>query len=667
MMHIIYCLLWSVAYMSAGSIGSSTAVNRYNIQITLPNGSTVQEFPALLGGFLVQTSTSSVTWETVFETSGLLDLNGGTLNLVTDVRTSNIVTLNSLGTINGNGYAFEFAPTLTSFVGACSLTITSSASGLSASSGPTFWSFNDNFVSIASTANISTLRFNGTTLAAPANLAITSFNGAHIWHPSANFIVVNNAAGTMTVYSVNAVTGVLTSVSSLASTPANPRTFAWHPTGFYIASGGSGTIGLYPVNASGTLSAPVVVAGIPSGVNSLDWAVTGTYLAAATESTDNGLRIYALGGTALAPTLTSLLYQNTGFQGRAVRWNPQYSDVVAIGFGPVSGTNAQVYRYNAGANTLTLLTSTTGPRVFSIDWSKDGSCLMLGAEGVIVLYAFDNTTGSLGLCCQYAATNSVQTRYSPVNNYVSQAISAGSSILNVYLQAAKTGTFNNLNIILNNNLSLQNCLLNFSGDCSLIGNGFTVDMDRTATIAVANNSVLRLKDITLSGLQEGSIRMVGAASNLILEDAALVLDGNYTFTQGSCTFTNQNSIAGQNKQFIYTSTLQSVIQSQSSLYLDTDLTFSYDPRSSSNALLQFVDNSSELILHGATLAASYTGLLLTKGTLVAERHAYIQSGARVAAEGIQFGSGISANNMQIKVAPAAVLEVTSGYVVNNNV
>ena len=73
-------------------------------------------------------------------------------------------------------------------------------------------------------------------------------------------------------------------------------------------------------------------------------------------------------------------------------------------------------------------------------------------------------------------------------------------------------------------------------------------------------------------------------------------------------------------------------------------------------------------LTGGTLHASTTGLNLFKGSLRVDNDSCITSDAIIDAEAISFGDGLSsANNFNIEVEPAALLQIKSGRVLYNNV
>jgi len=85
-------------------------------------------------------------------------------------------------------------------------------------------------------------------------------------------------------------------------------------------------------------------------------------------------------------------------------------------------------------------------------------------------------------------------------------------------------------------------------------------------------------------------------------------------------------------------------------------------------LLKLKASTSQLVLNGATLQTTSTGLQLTKGILLINNNSSLANGGTVDGEAIEFGDGISAaNNITIQYKPAAHLNITSGIVIDKNV
>lgn len=95
----------------AVTIGSDTAVNRFNTQQLLATGDRVASFAALYGGLALTSFSVTATWDSVFSLAGRLNLNSGTLLLGTDLILSNNSDFFQVGSIAGQNHWCELAAT----------------------------------------------------------------------------------------------------------------------------------------------------------------------------------------------------------------------------------------------------------------------------------------------------------------------------------------------------------------------------------------------------------------------------------------------------------------------------------------------------------------------------------------------------------------------------
>ena len=229
-------------------------------------------------------------------------------------------------------------------------------------------------------------------------------------------------------------------------------------------------------------------------------------------------------------------------------------------------------------------------------------------------------------------------------------------------------TFSNIAVFLSCNVTLKAPTLIFKGNCALIGVGNCLTLDSTTTVAVDINSTLLVKDIIIKGVNDTKIQCLDSSSTITYQDAELVLDGDYTFTKGHFDVVKDLHVVGDGYIFAYQSDQVSTISGCGRMILDQGVTFSYDPPTTNRDLIKLVNSTAELMLNGATLHSTTTGMRLTKGTLVIYGRSYVSSEATVEAEAISFGDGVSAaNNLDIQWLPAANFEVLQGHVVYNNV
>jgi len=136
------------------------------------------------------------------------------------------------------------------------------------------------------------------------------------------------------------------------------------------------------------------------------------------------------------------------------------------------------------------------------------------------------------------------------------------------------------------------------------------------------------------------------------------------------TVKNDVFMSGENT-FVYQSGQPFSILQNSTLELDMEFTFSYDPTSvASKTLFVLEDETSKLLLNGATLHATTTGLELSKGKLFVKDYANLSSEVLevdeelTVDEGITLGDGT--NDLVCKIYPGARLNISQGSLVYKN-
>lgn len=226
--------------------------------------------------------------------------------------------------------------------------------------------------------------------------------------------------------------------------------------------------------------------------------------------------------------------------------------------------------------------------------------------------------------------------------------------------------FNNANVICNSDLSL-NGPLRFNGNSILNGQYQTLNLGALGSLVTGTGASLLLRDITIRNVRAGNFFCVDNAGTVSFDNVTLILDSNYSFTQGRFDVITSALVTGTNV-FAYQSSAASSIRANATLLFDSGMTFSYIPPIASGNLLVLTDTSSNLHLYETTLYSTPTGLRLTKGNLIIEGRCPIRSDARVLAEAIMFGDGVSAaNDLTVDVLPESGLDVISGFLLYNNV
>jgi len=687
------------------TIGSYSAVGRFNTQQILNDGDDIAAFAALQGGFSLNGSDVVATFSSEFGVSGDIDLNGGMLVLRRDLVLDNVSSIGFLGDIQGNFHRLQLSETSTCIpdvaenIRDCVVTLVESISVDMSNVEVVAWSFDERFLAVGGDSfglNQNVLInyefINNNLVITDSTFPSTAFEINDIrWHPSEYlFVAVKELGGApdeVNVFSVNSTTGALTLVSSDAI-GSSVQAAAWHPTGDYIAVGtvdNAGEIIIYPVSSGGILDTggALLFNLIPSRdvqYEAQDWDITGSYLAVGvnTNGSDPELLVYEFNDQ---PSL-SLTLNASEFIGATVTrvdWNRTYTDLVAIGLGTISGEIVRVYQHDAQAGTLTQVAGIPGIGKVTegVDWHPDGNCLAISTDffsgnSLFRTYAYNNSTQTFVLATNVQDfTDDVEgVRWSPGGCFVALADDSGA--VRVYELIRKVCKicfeFSNLTVALTNDADLKGCCIKFSGNSMIDGNGNRLTLDDDCEIQIASDSSLELKDIIIKGIKNSNIQPLDSSSTLSLNSVAWMQDGNFSFTKGHFDVIDEWLLSGDGYTFVYQSDQISTIQEYGCMNLDTGFTFSYDPSINSNLLLHMITDTSKFKLSDATLFATNVGLQLIKGKLIIDGNCSIISEATMNSQAVQFGDGIdSSNDLTVQWLAKSGLEVSSGMVIYDNI
>jgi hypothetical protein len=237
--------------------------------------------------------------------------------------------------------------------------------------------------------------------------------------------------------------------------------------------------------------------------------------------------------------------------------------------------------------------------------------------------------------------------------------------------------FEDTSLILNSTIQLRS-EISFSGNCVIDGRGNTLNLGELGKILVSEDSHLLIKNVKLKGINGSKINCVTSTGTITLHNVEWTQDDDYVFTNGALQFDGDVTMRGSSI-FAYQSGQKSTILSDSKMVLDTNFTFSYDPKLNTlKDLIQFIDSSSVLMLDGATLHTTVTGLELQKGTMVVKGDATISSEVliytipdqeheEIVDEGITFGSRNSADDFACIILGDAKLTLAQGSLNYKNV
>lgn len=204
----------------------------------------------------------------------------------------------------------------------------------------------------------------------------------------------------------------------------------------------------------------------------------------------------------------------------------------------------------------------------------------------------------------------------------------------------------------------------FSGQNTISAYGSTIDLSSGGEIVVGADSRLTIRDARIFGLHDNNLHCVDDAGLITLDNVFLVLDDDYTFSIGSMNFKDRVELIGENLIFVYQSQETSTVLPNSTLLLDSGLTFSYDPAfSESQDLLCLYDRTSKLELNGATLHITDTGMNITTGQINVQRDTDIYTSGDY---GLALGDGTVAHDVLLDIDPGIALGMRQGIMRYHN-
>jgi hypothetical protein len=228
-------------------------------------------------------------------------------------------------------------------------------------------------------------------------------------------------------------------------------------------------------------------------------------------------------------------------------------------------------------------------------------------------------------------------------------------------------TFKDIDLILNRDVILYGSI-RFEGECSIISASKGFDLSATGKVIVGSQASLLLKDINIVGFGHENISCVDDTGVITFNKTKITQSWHSSFSYGALRWENSNKIQG-GYNFFYQSAMTSTIAQDSKLHLEPGVIFTFDPPLSDgcNKLIQFIDESSQLVLNGASLISTTSGIELTKGTLQVKRSSIIASDSDASfytKHGVAFGNGMY--DMNVVIAPEAQLYLTQGVLEYRN-
>lgn len=224
---------------------------------------------------------------------------------------------------------------------------------------------------------------------------------------------------------------------------------------------------------------------------------------------------------------------------------------------------------------------------------------------------------------------------------------------------------NGSQIFLRSMLSLGSTVT-FNGTCTIDGDNNELRLSSLGNIVVGKNSTLVFKNISLTGVSGNKLRCFDDSSKIVLQNTDWVQDNNYSLTVGSLEVRGNTIFSGASHPFMfaYQTTQTALITRRSTAIFDHNFTFSYDPINKNKTGIAFTDDTSELILNGATLHVTRNGMQLKSGNLVISN----ASALRVEGDlGLTLGNNSSADDCIVNIQAGGQFNVFDGSLIYQNI
>jgi len=248
------------------------------------------------------------------------------------------------------------------------------------------WSPNGQYLAAAggdsgapSASRLRIYQFNGSSLSVvdSYNPASQYFTGVD-WHPAGQYVGVSLVHDTSTnggYYIFGFDGSALTSSTVNGNQCTAAQSFAWHPSGKFVAVGGDpsllappfvgNTVFIYPFNPATTTPGVTAYIGLSTGdVTSVDWSADGKHLAAGTNSGPYSLLAFVFDGLTIEYLDVSSAYGNDITE---VRWHPSSSYIAVSGLND-SGDRGAIFVLQDGGLRRLPYSVTRGSNLSSVAW-----------------------------------------------------------------------------------------------------------------------------------------------------------------------------------------------------------------------------------------------------------------------------------------------------------
>ena len=209
----------------------------------------------------------------------------------------------------------------------------------------------------------------------------------------------------------------------------------------------------------------------------------------------------------------------------------------------------------------------------------------------------------------------------------------------------------------------------FSGNVTLDGKNHRLDLSTGGRLEVVSGGALTLRNIKLNGVLNDNLSCADDTASIKFRDVDFEVDKVFHFGLGSFDVGSKLRCHGAGI-FSYESTQASTILSGGLFEFAPLTTFSYSPTNTFDNRLIFTDSTSKLLLDGATLKVTATGLQISSGTLVLKNRNSLEADqpqGQPLWSGFKIGNELEYQNMFVDINPGGSLEIKSGLMDYMNV
>ena len=695
------CLLCFFEQIYCGTVGSDSASSK-QLKTFFPASHTNNKmtgFTAFESGLMLENSATACIFDAFFPVCGDITLNGGALYLYRDAVFKSPLTIGP-GTIDGREFSLEFPSNVSTLcipseyhnkiLAFCDeVSIGDNVNCIS-------WSHDDSYIAVVCDSfggsELQVYSFDGQELALKDSYNFGSNRVYAVdWHPSAYYLAVGqHAADELYTFSYNSSTDSL----EQKDTADVERVYAvaWSPDGnkLAVAQYNNNSVLVYDV-ANGMLSTVRTctlyadtdnIKNITAQRHGLSWKSSGDYLAASYKRTDNsnivtyGIKIFNWDGDCF----TDDAYTEISDYIYPVAWRPNSSYIAAGLYS--SNQRFRLYEHNASASTIEEVAAARigeNRNVYDMKWCSSGNCIAYAKKKgnsnyELQINSFDSVENKFKTITGYNYSSDLRAlEWSHDGNYVATG-GTGDKLVVLSFSLAPL-RFKDVRLFFKSDLVLNGEIV-FDGTCTLNMGRNILQFGTDGKITVTNGSHLIIEDARIKGIANNKISCLDDDGVITLRDVDWIQGGNYNFSNGAMIWQNDVLMTGD-YIFAYQTKKTSTLLCKSMLELDVGFTFSYNPGSASEDLIDMIDNSSVLLLNGATLHTTVTGLQLTDGKLKVLRDSFLSSEKETRViddvieytidNGITFGNSDSAHDLVCDIFSGVTLHILQGSLNYRNI